>query len=77
MKLISAKKIQENPSILEISYEYSILFWKFTETKKIFKRNSYWEYLDGDYNPFNHLMYIHENLNTLDIITELNETYSI
>jgi hypothetical protein len=77
MKLISAKKIQKNPSILEITYEYSVLFWDYTETKKVFKRNSYWEYLDGDDSFLNHLTHFNDNLNTLDIITELNETYLI
>jgi len=76
MKLISVKKISNNPKLMEITYETRVFFKVKTITKKVHIQQcyTYWDFLDnGNSLPFN----ISHSLNTIFPLIELNQEFKI
>jgi hypothetical protein len=77
MKLISVKKISNNPKLMEITYETTVFFRVKTITRKVYVRESYytyWNFVDnGDNLPFN----ISHSLNRIFSLIEPNQEFKI
>ncbi len=85
MKLLSVKKLNQNPVILEIRYKTGIWFWEVIQTKQVFDKypqytknrvcSETWDFLDGTDNIIAGLYNIESQLSTINQILKVGETY--
>jgi hypothetical protein len=87
MKLLSVKKLNENPVVLEITYKTGWWFWEQTKTKQVFDKypnstrsnilNEYWEFMDGTERIYSGLSDLNSQLSTINKIIKVGETYFV